>query len=217
MTISMFSCSQKADSEENSKDGSKAEDTTIDGVEVEPEVFDGVSNIRFTDAQLLTFFHKDGKTVLESGYMAQFTEDGNVKITTFDSDKGEEYTEAKAPLEVAVGDSAEDFIKKYSIDPGFGIFVDNTGANHNFTEGKTATVPNGGQGYIYLGLGKDGDKWAYMDHEFLKSVIMGKAMVMGADSFPAVLFSCILDENENIIQMYQFYGELSNVMAYIAG
>lgn len=210
MAFSMASCSQKEDVDD-------AMDTMMDGLEVEPEVFDGVSETRFTDAQVLTLSHKDGEVVLENGYMTFLSEGGTLEITTFDSDVGEEYSEAKAPFGVAVGDSAEDFIKKYSVDPGFGIFVDSSGNYHNFTEGKTATVPEGGQGYIYLGLGKDGDKWAYMDHEFLKSVIMGKAAVMGTESFPVVLFSCIIDENENIIQMYQFYGEVSTVMAYIAG
>ncbi len=209
MTLSLFSCSNDAESENIPPDNN--------GIETKPGSFEGVSSDRFSDVELLTFEHEEGTVELENGYMAMFSSDSSLKITTFDSEDGESYNEGKAPFGIKIGDNGDAFVKAFSVDGGFAIFVDSSGAYHSFSNGETVDVPEGAKGYIYLGYGKEAGKWAFMDHEMLKSVIMGKALMMGTDEFPVILFSCILDENEKIVEMYEFYGEINTVMAYIAG
>ena len=213
LSVSLVSCGKDPD---NSEDTGDAADTT-EKIYQSYEDLEHKSEDRFDDESILSFTHKNGKLNQERGTITCISKGGSGFVAPLDATDMKIYQQMKAASGATVDIGVESLCELYSLDTGYAAYAGAEGTIEMYDQAQGVGVRENG-GALYFGYAKDGtDKWAFMDYEMLKSVILNQLVVQGAESdYTVVIVSVSLDPQKQVTQLTQLYGQLNDVMSLIS-
>ena len=210
ISLSMFSCKKKE--EDNTGDTTESKQyQSYDDLEFK-------SKKRFTDEEILGFDHSEGSFVAEVGSISCIAA-GNVGFTApFDASSITEFSDMSAKCGATVGQTLNELCDSFSLDKGYAAYANKDGSLEMYENSKGIEVAGENGGCVYFGYALDGTgKWAFMDYDMLRSVILNMLVVEGAQGdYNVVLYICSIDGDRNVSQISQMYGELNGVMSIIS-
>ena len=217
--ILIFSTSCASDKKEDDNTAAETTAVSINDVIQQFNEMNYISEKRFELEDILTFSHSEGEYLLERNSIFAIYEESQGGIIPFlEYDYKETFEGISTPFGVKIGDSMQTLIDRFGLETGFAAYVEQGGGLQLYESEKGIDLPKGGA--IYFGYGKDqkGD-WAFFDYVILSATMAGQLVISNSNatsSYDAVIYGCIVDEQNNVKQITVLYGDISAIMAYIA-
>ena len=216
IVVAFSSCSNKDDGGDGGT--SKDEVTTDKQYQVYDEL-EFKSDKRFDDKAILGYDHDNGSFVAEKGTMTCITENDvgfNSPLNPANDADITMFNGLSADCGATYGQSLQDVCTSYSLDAGYAAFAGSDGSIKMYESSESVDVTAKG-GCIYVGYAMDPTgKWAFMDFEMLKSVLLGQLVIQNAQvEYTVCVVSVTFDANENVSMITSLYGALNPVMQMV--